>query len=90
MKAVAESTRGMAVPTVVMDTAPAAVLGATYDVRAVACERKIIVNVGNFHTLAFRLGPGGVEGLFEHHTGMLNRSKIERWIRALGKRFPLT
>jgi len=71
------------VPLVVMDTAPAAVLGATFDPRVSARERVLIVNVGNFHTLAFRLGPSGIEGVFEHHTGLLDRPKLEAMLRAL-------
>ena len=45
-------------------------------------ECKIIVNVGNFHTLAFRLGDG-IEGVFEHHTGEIDLPKLENYIRAL-------
>ena len=69
LQAVADSAEGFEAPLVVMDTAPAAVLGATFDPRVRARERVMIANVGNFHTLAFRLGPGGIEGVFEHHTG---------------------
>jgi len=64
-------------PLVVMDTAPAAVLGATFDPRVAERERVLIANVGNFHTLAFRLGPQGIEGLFEHHTGLVDRARLE-------------
>jgi uncharacterized protein (DUF1786 family) len=39
--------------------------------------------VGNFHTLAFRLGPGGIEGVFEHHTGLIGLSRLETLLRAL-------
>lgn len=70
-------------PLVVMDTAPAAVLGASFDPLVAARERKLIANVGNFHTLAFRLGPGGIEGVFEHHTGLLDLPKLEGLLRAL-------
>ena len=89
LQAVVQSARQMApelfekVPLVVMDTAPAAVLGATFDPRVSARERVMIVNVGNFHTLAFRLGPSGIEGVFEHHTGLLDRPKLEAMLRAL-------
>jgi len=65
------------VPLIVMDTAPAAILGATLDVRVRECERQIIANVGNFHTLAFRLGAAGIEGVFEHHTGLLDLPKLD-------------
>jgi uncharacterized protein (DUF1786 family) len=70
-------------PLVVMDTAPAAVLGATFDPRVAACRRALIANVGNFHTLAFRLGPDGIEGVFEHHTGLLDLPRLEALLRAL-------
>jgi hypothetical protein len=36
----------------------------------------MIANIGNFHTLAFRLGAGGIEGVFEHHTGLLDVAKL--------------
>jgi len=70
-------------PLVVMDTAPAAVLGATFDPQVAARRRVLIANVGNFHTLAFRLGPGGIEGVFAHHTGLLDRPHLEQLLRAL-------
>lgn len=70
-------------PLVVMDTAPAAVLGASYDPVAAAHARAIFVNVGNFHTLAFRMGAGGIEGVFEHHTGEIDTAKLDRFISKL-------
>lgn len=74
--AVAESSRQVNVPLVVMDTAPAAVLGASFD--QVVCSRtqKLVVNIGNFHTIAFRLGDFGVDGVFEHHTGLIDPQKL--------------
>lgn len=83
LQAVADSAPNLDCPLVVMDTAPAAVLGAGFDPAVSALEHKLIVNVGNFHTLAFRLGPGGVEGVFEHHTGEIDRPKLEGYIHAL-------
>ncbi len=82
LRAVAASYAGPA-PLVVMDTAPAAVLGATYDPAAASHPRAIFCNVGNFHTLAFRLGPAGIEGLFEHHTGEINLAKLDMLIDRL-------
>lgn len=79
-----EASRALGeIPLVVMDTAPAAVLGATYDPLVAAAPRKIIANVGNFHTLAFRLGPQGIEGVFEHHTGLLDLPGLEALLEAL-------
>jgi uncharacterized protein (DUF1786 family) len=43
----------------------------------------MVANVGNFHTLAFRLGTIGIEGVFEHHTGLLDLPKLEGLLRAL-------
>ncbi len=83
LQSVADSAGGLPCPLVVMDTAPAAILGANFDPAVAKRERKIIVNVGNFHTLAFRLGGGGIEGVFEHHTGEIDLPKLENYIRAL-------
>ena len=83
LKAVVDSAGDVEAPLVVMDTAPAAVLGATFDPKVARRERVLITNVGNFHTLAFRLGPGGIEGVFEHHTGLIDLSKLEKLIQAL-------
>lgn len=89
LQAVAHSARDLECPLVVMDTAPAAVLGATFDPVVASKTRKIITNVGNFHTLAFRLGDAQdgsgsqIEGLFEHHTGEINLPKLESLLRRL-------
>jgi uncharacterized protein (DUF1786 family) len=82
MQAVVDSASDLDAPLVVMDTAPAAVLGALFDPMARAAERVLVVNIGNFHTLAFRLGPGGIEGVFEHHTGLLTRPRLEAFLLA--------
>jgi len=83
LRSVALTARQLDCPFVVMDTAPAAVLGATFDPAVASRPRKLIANVGNFHTLAFRLGPGGIEGVFEHHTGEIDLPKLEALLRAL-------
>ena len=83
LQAVVDSAVGFDAPLVVMDTAPAAILGATLDAKVRDSFRVMIANVGNFHTLAFRLGPGGVEGVFEHHTGLLDLPGLEGLLRAL-------
>jgi uncharacterized protein (DUF1786 family) len=81
--AVAHSAEDVEAPLVVMDTAPAAVLGATFDPRVSTRQPVMIANIGNFHTLAFRLGLGGIEGVFEHHTGELDRAALESYLRRL-------
>jgi len=89
LQAVADSAGELPYPLIVMDTAPAAVLGASFDPVVGAQKRKIITNIGNFHTLAFRMGenervPGtGIEGVFEHHTGEIDLQKLEALLRAL-------
>jgi len=81
--AVAESAGELHCPLIVMDTAPAAVLGASFDPVVSQREGKIITNIGNFHTLAFRMGESGIEGVFEHHTGEIDLPKLERLLNAL-------
>jgi len=80
LKAVVASAEDLDAPLVVMDTAPAAVLGATLDLRVKERERVMVANVGNFHTLAFRLGPQGIEGVFEHHTGLIDLQKLDHYL----------
>ena len=83
MQAVAESCKSIDTPLVVMDTAPAAILGALYDPQVRQRPRVMITNVGNFHTLATRLGPSGIEGLFEHHTGLIDQQQLEKMVISL-------
>ena len=85
MKCVVDSAQDIDFPLVVMDTAPAAILGATFDPKVAERERVIIANIGNFHTLAFRIGKKGIEGLFEHHTGMVDANKLESLLMALAE-----
>jgi uncharacterized protein (DUF1786 family) len=84
-QAAANSASGFDCPMVLMDTAPAAVLGASFDPVAGSLDTKVIVNIGNFHTLAFRLSPRGIDGVFEHHTGLLDQSSLENLIRKLAE-----
>ncbi|GJQ52744.1 MAG: hypothetical protein HKUEN02_15910 [Anaerolineaceae bacterium] len=83
LQAVADSAGDLPCPLVVMDTAPAAILGASLDPQVASRKRKIVVNLGNFHTLAFRLSERGIEGVFEHHTGEIDLPKLEALIRKL-------
>lgn len=88
LQAVASSARNVPAPLLVMDTAPAAVLGTLFDpfTRALAETGPLVVcNIGNFHTIAFRLGSGGqgIQGVFEHHTGLLNQAKLESLLSRL-------
>jgi uncharacterized protein (DUF1786 family) len=66
-----------------MDTAPAAALGALEDPVVAGAREPLLVNVGNMHTLAFRMREGKVTGLFEHHTGMLDGSGLQQLLERL-------
>ena len=83
LQSVADSAGELPCPLVVMDTAPAAVLGADFDPLVATRKQKMICNVGNFHTLAFRLGEKGIEGVFEHHTGEIDLPKLELLLHKL-------
>lgn len=83
LQAVVDSAQDVDAPLVLMDTAPAAVLGAILDPVVSTRSRKLVANVGNFHTLAFRTGPQGIEGVFEHHTGLLDQPKLDNLLRLL-------
>lgn len=76
MKAVAQSVE-RDLPLLLMDTAIAAALGSLEDREVARHSHKVVVNVGNFHTLAFHLEQDSILGLFEHHTGLLTRRKTE-------------
>jgi len=82
LQAVANSYPGDA-PLVVMDTAPAAVLGSMLDPVAARNDRVIFCNVGNFHTLAFRMESNRISGVFEHHTGEIDLAKLDSLIDRL-------
>ena len=85
LQAVVDSVHDLDAPLVVMDTAPAAILGATLDSKVRDRARVMIANIGNFHTLAFRLGSNGIEGVFEHHTGLLDLAHLELLLVALAE-----
>jgi len=76
MKAVAK-TLDMDVPLLLLDTGGAAALGALEDKTIQQYEDLIMINLGNFHTLAFRLHKREIMGLFEHHTGRMTPEKLE-------------
>src|SRR5262249_39960550 len=70
-------------PMLLMDTAPAAVLGALDDMSVRSAGSPIVANVGNFHCLAFHLVDGRVAGLFEHHTCELSAERLGAFVRQL-------
>ncbi len=82
MQAVAKSWSGDA-PLFVMDTGPAAILGALDDPQVAAADPVMLVNIGNFHTVAFLLEERRITGLFEHHTGELRATELEAYLERL-------
>jgi uncharacterized protein (DUF1786 family) len=83
MAAVAASVERRDIPIVLMDTAPAAVLGALEDPAIRQRRPLLVVNAGNFHCLAFRLGEAGIEGVFEHHTGEVTLQQLDGFLEQL-------
>ena len=73
------------VPLLLMDTAEAAVLGALEDPTVASEPFKLVVNLGNEHTLAFHLEGTTVRGLFEHHTHVLTSDRLESYLVRLAR-----
>ncbi len=71
------------IPLLVMDTAPAAVLGALDDPQVRAAPEAVVANIGNFHALAFHVAGQHIRGLFEHHTGEVTAAQLDRLIGKL-------
>ncbi len=82
MKAVAK-TVDLDCPVLLMDTGAAAALGAIQDDAVADLDRTVTVNTGNSHTVAFHLSQGWIEGLFEHHTNLLDAPKLDGLIDKL-------
>ncbi len=80
-----QSVRAQAAGALVIDTGPAALMGALCDpvVGDHAEEGLTLVNAGNGHTLCFTMKGEEVHGLFEHHTAALDRSSLMRFIHEL-------
>ena len=83
MQAVAASASHVDAPLLLMDTAPAAVAGALLDPMVNGRFPLLVANIGNLHTLAFHMSQQGIEGTFEHHTGMLDGAKLTGLLREL-------
>ncbi len=84
LQAAADSASAqVSAPALVMDTAPAAILGAWDDALVRARPSALIANVGNFHCLAFQYSEGRFVRLFEHHTGLLTAQTLAGWLEHL-------
>ncbi len=83
LQAVEISARNTPGELILMDTAAAAIAGALLDRKVSSLSNVVIANVGNFHTLAFRMNQGKIEGVFEHHTGLLTTEKLDGYLEKL-------
>jgi len=70
-------------PLLLLDTGPAAALGALEDPVVAGSKRVILVNAGNMHTMAVHLEDGKLLGLFEHHTGALTPDQLDEYLDKL-------
>ena len=66
-----------------MDTGAAAIRGALLDpvVGSRQDDGVLVVNVGNQHTLAALLKGERIWGIFEHHSGLMNRDKLDDYLQ---------
>lgn len=83
MRSVASTLANLQAPVLLLDTAPAGAIGALDDPIVAAAQDRLLVNLGNMHATAFRLEGDRVTGLFEHHTGLIDREKVERLVTKL-------
>lgn len=71
------------VPTVFLDTGPAAALGALQDTAVGERGEQVVLNLGNMHALCFHLRGTQIISLYEHHTGEVTREQIEDFTQRL-------
>ncbi len=82
MQGVKRSLEGRG-PLLFMDTGFAALLGALADPAVGEGGRRLLLNVGNGHTLAGLVEGEELIALFEHHTGRLDGERLEAWLNRL-------
>ena len=77
LRAAASCLTGLGVALVAADTGPAALLGVLPE----GVDQAVLVNVGNGHTICVVALQGRLTGVFEHHTGRLDGTRLERLLR---------
>lgn len=70
------ASRDTDLPTVFLDTGPAAALGALQDERVGEHQEQLLINLGNMHALAFHLRGPHIHALYEHHTGEVSAAQL--------------
>ena len=81
MRAVRDTLVSQGLHTILMDTGPAAIFGASFDSRCI--EPAIVINFGNGHTVAAILDHRRITGIFEHHTSQMEPKKLRTYIDRL-------
>ncbi len=68
-----------------MDTAAAAIWGALQDPQVAAQQEAglVALNIGNQHVLGALVRGGRIWGLFEHHTALMDRGKLQGLVQSL-------
>ncbi|MBI4289158.1 MAG: DUF1786 domain-containing protein [Chloroflexi bacterium] len=84
MKAVVK-TYDLDAQLLLLDTGAAAALGSLEDREVAKHPHRLLVNLGNSHTLAFHMDGNSILGLLEHHTGSLTRHRLEGYLEKLGR-----
>ncbi len=71
--------------TILMDTAAAAIWGALQDAQVAAARDAgfVALNIGNQHILGALVQGTRIWGLFEHHTMLVDRSKLQALVQGL-------
>ena len=82
MRAIAESVKE-GLPLLLMDTGPAAALGAGEDREVARHPYRLCLNLGNAHTVALLLYQENILGLWEHHTHLLTPASLARLVQKL-------
>lgn len=70
-------------PLFLLDTAPAGAIGCLSDSEVRRRHERLLVNLGNMHATAFHLDGDRILGLFEHHTGLVDRDKVDGLLERL-------
>ena len=69
----------------IMDSKFASISGAILDSTVAEMNNYVAIDVGNGHTLAASFKKGKINGVFEHHTGLLTPRRIEELVNRLSE-----
>lgn len=72
-------------PLLLLDTGAAAAIGSLEDREVARHPHRLLVNLGNSHTLAFHMDGNSILGLMEHHTGGVTRHSLDGYLEKLSR-----